>query len=868
MLSARDTSPDDDSSNESTSADPLDFATLLSAFISNGNQLLNGGGNELEKKSSRKRCAGSHDGTNAKRRNGWHENGHLETTDELSIYDPHLFFDNTEEVACASGLVDSKAKNKVTCVYTLHNCRILRKPDTRTAASSDVFVQYAVQDIYKRREIEKQSNTICQMWNKRCFPDWKQKRPQWWSSDENANGLTSYGSHKDFKDTKLDNDEVTAMIREAILRREPGDSIIRDEDRDDSEPRTPAPEGLHIDDRTCHLCWEESRYPGRHIAQKHLKKPLYECPVCEGFGSYEGCTVMKHIHKVHPDCPDAQPISNLERYADEIRDLQNRCFPNRPMKLVRPKESTRPRERHHCKMCGTQCPLCNFASNYDVHRVKWHIKWMHKDDKELEPISHENEYRKEIDQLNEDCFPGWQHRRKPFWWLDNDDKKSEPADEAASDDQPIKHEDIDPDVDMVENGSSHVKEGTPSSTGNDLDDSNFDESPDGSQHGKDHVGQPMKRVSEWTCRLCLKEFKPTSNFLRHVAKDHLDMPLFQCAMCEWGAADAYEVKAHMVKVHNNADLDPISNLELNPEHVQQRFSECFPSRKMKPGTFDKKKESTMVSDETKVTCQECFQEMKTEDRQIHVYRHHLKEPRLYECPLCDFSHHACSSDVRAHIKFTHRDNADVLPRANLLQYSQQIAEWNDRCFPGWINRKLPASVMEDFNRCRLCDEDVRQTSRHIAEAHLMIQLHQCPLCEYGAPESRLVKRHLKNSHDELEMEPIANVVVRRADFSALHDKCFPGRPKRLSNITISDDGRRTKCKLCLSTISRKRRLTHTLEKHLSMPSYGFYACSPSLKLNSVKEKSSFISTRYLSHRHPTAMILTLNKRLSFGCLGY
>ncbi|RCN38144.1 zinc finger, C2H2 type [Ancylostoma caninum] len=924
-LEVSDTSPDDDSSNESTSADPLDFATLLSAFISNGNQLLNGGGNELEKKSSRKRCAGSHDVTSAKRRNGWHENGHMEISDELSIYDPHLFFDNTEEVACASGLVDSKAKNKVTCVVCkVEVCNTARqrhvfmvhvkKEDMYQCPECDYLNSNSVWEAKKHctsqhgKGVEPISNeekhkslilvclpnclichthawisvasyNSCQMWNKRCFPDWKQKRPQWWSSDENANGLSSYGSNKDFKDTKLDNDEVTAMIREAILRREPNDSIIRDEDRDDSEPRTPAPEGLQIDDRTCHLCWEESRYPGRHIAQKHLKKPLYECPVCEGFGSYEGCTVMKHIHKVHPDCPDAQPISNLERYADEIRDLQNRCFPNRPMKLVRPKESTRPRERHHCKMCGTQvaqsdrqrhvyhrhlqrtrifeCPLCNFASNYDVHRVKWHIKWMHKDDKELEPISHENEYRKEIDQLNEDCFPGWQHRRKPFWWLDNDDKKSEPADETTNDDQPIKHEEIDPDVDMVENGSSHVKEGTPSSTGNDLDDSNFDESLDGSNHGKDHVGQPMKRVSEWTCRLCLKEFKPTSNFLRHVAKDHLDMPLFQCALCEWGAADAYEVKAHMVKTHNNADLDPISNLELNPEHVQQRFSECFPSRKMKPGTFDKKKESTMVSDETKVTCQECFQEMKTEDRQIHVYRHHLKEPRLYECPLCDFSHHACSSDVRAHIKFTHRDNADVLPRANLLQYSQQIAEWNDRCFPGWINRKLPASVMEDFNRCRLCDEDVRQTSRHIAEAHLMIQLHQCPLCEYGAPESRLVKRHLKNSHDELEMEPIANVVVRRADFSALHDKCFPGRPKRLSNITISDDGRRTKCKLCLSTISRKRRLTHTLEKHMSMPSYGCSACqfthnwddsAVTSHIKSVHSKSSNAKASLLNNR--------------------
>ncbi|XGW16583.1 hypothetical protein V3C99_001772, partial [Haemonchus contortus] len=858
LCAATDTSPDDDSSNESTSADPLDFATLLTAFISNGsNSLLNGNGVDSEKKRPRKRNTSSSDGVVAKRRNGGQTNNHTEIKDELNMFDPLMFFDNVEDVGNVSGLVDSKAKNKVTCVVCkIEVCNTARqrhvfmvhvkKEDMYQCPECDYLNSNSVWEAKKHctsqhgRGVEPISNeekhkTLILMWNKRCFPDWKQKRPQWWSADENStNHYNNSQSTKENKDTKMmDNDEVTAMIREAILCREPGDSIIRDEDRDDSEPRTPAPDGLHVDDRTCHLCWEESRYPGRHIAQKHLKKPLYECPICEGFGSYEGCTVMKHIHKVHPECPDAQPLSNLERYADEIRDLQNRCFPNRPMKLVRPKESTRPRERHHCKICGTQvaqsdrqrhvyhrhlqrtrifeCPLCNFASNYDVHRVKWHIKWMHKDDKELEPISHENEYRKEIDHLNEECFPGWQHRRKPFWWLENDDKKSE-----------MKHDELEIDVDSIENTSDCAKASTPSSTGNEEDDSVYDDSLD--NQNKDHVGQPMKRVSEWTCRMCLKEFKPTSNFLRHVAKDHLDMPLFQCAECEWGAADAYEVKAHMVKTHNNADSDPISNLELNPDHVQQRFSECFPSRKMKPGTFDKRKESTMINDETKVTCQECYQEMKTEDRQIHVYRHHLKEPRLYECPLCDFSHHACSSDVRAHIKFTHRDNADVMPRANLLQYSQQIAEWNDRCFPGWINRKLPASVMEDFNRCRLCDEDVRQTSRHIAEAHLMIQLHQCPLCEYGAPESRLVKRHLRNNHDESEMEPIANVVARRADFSALHDKCFPGRPKRLSNITISDDGRRTKCRLCLSTISRKRRLTHTLERHMSMPSYGCSAC--------------------------------------------
>ncbi|VDL85149.1 unnamed protein product [Nippostrongylus brasiliensis] len=179
------------------------------------------------------------------------------------------------------------------------------------------------------------------MWNKRCFPEWKQKRPQWWSSEDSPKNVDS---------VKIESDEVTEMIR----------------------------------------------------------KPLYECPVCEGFGSYEGCTVLKHIHKVHPDCPDAQPMSNLERYADEIRDLQNRCFPNRPMKLVA--QSDRQRHVYHRHLQRTrifECPLCSFASNYDVHR-------------------------REIDQLNEECFPGWQHRRKPFWWLDNDDKKIEVCDGRRS----------------------------------------------------------------------------------------------------------------------------------------------------------------------------------------------------------------------------------------------------------------------------------------------------------------------------------------------------------------------------------------------------------------------------------------------------
>lgn len=51
-----------------------------------------------------------------------------------------------------------------------------------------------------------------------------------------------------------------------------------------------------------------------------------------------------------------------------------------------------------------------------------------------------------------------------------------------------------------------------------------------------------------------------------------------------------------------------------------------------------------------------------------------------------------------HYRYAHRDNAHVSPKANLLEFSKQIAEWNLKCFPGWINRRLPAAALEDFNR--------------------------------------------------------------------------------------------------------------------------------------------------------------------------
>ena len=63
---------------------------------------------------------------------------------------------------------------------------------------------------------------------------------------------------------------------------------------------------------------------------------------------------------------------------------------------------------------------------------------------------------------------------------------------------------------------------------------------------------------------------------------------------------------------------------------------------------------------------------------------------------------------------THKDVADqVNPKSNVLEFGERIAEWNERCFSGWINRKLPVSMLEDFNRWEEERSTYRQISREV-----------------------------------------------------------------------------------------------------------------------------------------------------------
>jgi hypothetical protein len=73
----------------------------------------------------------------------------------------------------------------------------------------------------------------------------------------------------------------------------------------------------------------------------------------------------------------------------------------------------------------------------------------------------------------------------------------------------------------------------------------------------------------------------------------------------------------MLRTHGETSQEPQSNLEENFEEIEKVWKECFPHKEFKTGG-EKMVETTQkfVTDETRVSCRECGQEMKTEDRQV------------------------------------------------------------------------------------------------------------------------------------------------------------------------------------------------------------------------------------------------------------
>jgi hypothetical protein len=80
----------------------------------------------------------------------------------------------------------------------------------------------------------------------------------------------------------------------------------------------------------------------------------------------------------------------------------------------------------------------------------------------------------------------------------------------------------------------------------------------------------------------------------------------------------------MLRSHGNdaASQEPLSSLEENMEEIESIWKQCFPHKDFKAGGGEKALltiENDKTLDEARVRCKECWQEMKTEDRQVWIF---------------------------------------------------------------------------------------------------------------------------------------------------------------------------------------------------------------------------------------------------------
>lgn len=76
----------------------------------------------------------------------------------------------------------------------------------------------------------------------------------------------------------------------------------------------------------CHVCLAIVEDPVRHARQVHLRQPMYQCPCCSYYSTWNQMQVIIHLTVAHDDPPDCAPVDNSAIYASSLQDWLNKCY--------------------------------------------------------------------------------------------------------------------------------------------------------------------------------------------------------------------------------------------------------------------------------------------------------------------------------------------------------------------------------------------------------------------------------------------------------------------------------------------------------------------------------------------------------------
>lgn len=76
----------------------------------------------------------------------------------------------------------------------------------------------------------------------------------------------------------------------------------------------------------CHICLTIVSDPIRHARQVHLRQPVFQCPCCSFYSTWNEVAVNIHLVVAHGDPPHCEPIDNSPLYAASLQDCVNKCY--------------------------------------------------------------------------------------------------------------------------------------------------------------------------------------------------------------------------------------------------------------------------------------------------------------------------------------------------------------------------------------------------------------------------------------------------------------------------------------------------------------------------------------------------------------
>uniref|UniRef100_A0A914VJG7 C2H2-type domain-containing protein n=1 Tax=Plectus sambesii TaxID=2011161 RepID=A0A914VJG7_9BILA len=430
-------------------------------------------------------------------------------------------------------------------------------------------------------------------------------------------------------------------------------------------------------DSTCRQCGVQTQRQANHVLLKHMKTPMYECPLCSFSSDYFERNVIEHIETVHKLHPNLIPLDNRRRYSEVYQKLLVECFggdtddaksPSGGQVTSSPRSSQdnseEPKKLENDEMIGSPT----------LRRTRRRIVKNGQGANGDVAISDRSNSKKtkKTSKVNTES--------------DDDSDNDETNDRATATRATTKKRrqaDPDDDDDFVpqQRRAASKKVPRPSIAAN----AAFQQQPWAPNRPppKTSLNTPVDLTDPDVCHMC-RQAVPLMR-KRHVLQYHFPTAVYECSVCEFVSYAQSSVHKHVESAHEGAQPPAlaVSHLADMAAQIADMQRKCFPLQAIRR-VFKTRRKSLFKFSTVRATdgrelvyCKLCDDGIKEK-----AFRHvleHLDQP-VYACRYCTETSPTDLTSIRKHIQRCHEEESEQEPLVHIANYQAEIDALYEQCF--------------------------------------------------------------------------------------------------------------------------------------------------------------------------------------------